>query len=154
MIFEFRKAHHSSSIPSNSEIPLSESMLSKAFEPILSEDKLIITSECFENTSDILLCSSSFGTLETVHTWTMRQIAVDRAFVDQVRGLLYSEGLKRVQDWFLETYSLISEDPGLWRSYQFTVCFESEKLVYKKRRAERAGRRPLPGWPKEPYRPS
>lgn len=154
MIFEFRKAHHSSLIPSNSEIPLPESMLVKAFEPILPEDKLIITSEWFENTSDILLCSSSFGTLETVHTWTMRQIAVDRDFVDQVRGLLYSEGLKTVQNWFLETYSLISEDPGLWRSYQFTVCFESEKLIYKKRCAERAGRRPLPGWPKEPYRPS
>ena len=154
MIFQFRTANHSSLIPSNSEIPLSESKLSEAFEPILPEDKLIITSEWFENTSDILLCSSSLGTLETVHTWTMRQIAVDRASVDHVRKLLSTEGLERIQNWFLQTHSLIFEDPGLWRSYQLTVCLESEKLIYKERSAERAGRRPLPGWPKEPYRPS
>jgi hypothetical protein len=154
MIFEFRKANHSSLIPSNSEIPLSGSMLSEAFEVILPEDKLIITSEWFENTSDILLCSSSFGTLETVHTWTMRQIAVDKASVDHVRELLSTEGLERIQNWFFQTRSLIFEDPGLWRSYQFTVCFESEELIYKERRAERAARRPLPGWPKEPYQPS
>lgn len=143
-----------SNIPEDAQCPLSDDFLNQSFQTILPEDSLQVTNEWFENTSDVLIVSSSFGTVDKIHNWTLRQIAVDSSRVARIRELLVPDGFSELIKWFSKSGALLNADPTLWICYSMTVRFENDRLIFDEHIASRPHARPEPGWPTEPYRPS
>lgn len=140
--------------PGHAKCVLSEDFLKESFRTILPEDSLRVSNEWLENTSDVLIARSSFGTVDKIHSWTLRQIAVDKSRIARIRDLLVSDGVSTLLSWFAERSALIYEDPARWICYSLTVRFENDSLVFDEQTALRPDPRPQPGWPREPYRAS
>ncbi len=141
-------------IPGSVDCALSADFLNELFLTILPDDNLRVSNEWFENTSDVLIARSSFGSVDRIHNWTLRQIAVDRSRIARIRELLVSEGVSKLRSWFAENGATIHEEPSRWVCYSITVRFENDSLMFIENTSLRPDPRPEQGWPKERYRPS
>lgn len=143
-----------SKVPDDAECPLSEDFLRESFQAMLPEGILRVSNEWFENTSDVLIARSNFGTVDKNHRWRLRQIAIYRTQFARVRELLVSDGFSELLRWFAKSNAQVNEDQTLWICCSLTVRFENDALIFDERTSVRPGHRPEPGWPREPYSPS
>lgn len=131
----------------NVECPLGDEDLCESFGSILLEDTLLVSNEWFSNTSDVFIARSSFGGVNDIQKWRLRQLAVDKALVPRVRELLISHGVSQLQQWFVRSNVLLNKDPLLWVAYWLTVRFENDELIFDEKTALRPGPRPV-HWPR------
>ncbi len=135
------------------EYPLQIDLLQKRFEDTLPNSTAAVRYEWYPNTSDVLIVSTSFGTVDTLNHWSLRILGVDSRQVPQIRELLLSEGMDKLEDWFNTSEHLLKQDPAQWVCYSLTIRYENNELLYDAKSAWRDWPRPEPGWPQGPYRP-
>jgi hypothetical protein len=139
--------------PGDAEHLLSFELLQEQFQLLLPQASVSVLYEWYPNTSDVLIASSSFGTVAELNDWSLKLIAVNDGDVVHVRELLLTRGLTNLADWFTRSDHLLQEDPAMWLSFSLTIRYERGELLFDERKSHRNWPRPEAGWSEGHYIP-